>query len=165
MPVSSRSSGVAMTDKQPLGELLLHALDAIDEVGGPERHQLVQVIGRDAYEALIAKPKGADLVGRWLDAGSKAKPAATKALAIAIAKVANKPELLSRIESEIHDAFDETRERSPTTREVVKHREAVIQRRNGQRVAYEKPKGADLAQLARRGDLTAYMKQRQGEKR
>ena len=46
-----------MTDKQPLGELLLHALDAIDEVRGPERHQLVQVIGRDAYEALIAKPK------------------------------------------------------------------------------------------------------------
>jgi hypothetical protein len=153
-----------MTDKQPLGELLLHALDAIDEVGGPERHQLVQVIGRDAYEALIAKPKGAAVVSRWIDATGKAKGPATKALSIAIARVADKPELVARIEREIGDVFDEgiaTTERSPTPTETKKHAAAVNQRRNGQRSSYQAPKGVDLAQLAKGSDVSKYIKARQ----
>jgi hypothetical protein len=104
----------AMSDD--LGKLLLQALDDIDEVGGPERHQLVQVIGRDAYEALIAKPKGADVVSRWIDATGKAKAPATKALSIAIARVADKPELVARIEKEVGEAFDD--DRAPTDGET-----------------------------------------------
>ena len=93
--------------KQSLAEILADQLDQIDELGGPERHQLVQVIGRDAYEALITKPKGADVVSRWLDASGKAKAPATKALSVAIARAADKPELVKRIEREIGDAFDD----------------------------------------------------------
>ena len=109
-----------MSDKQSLGEMLQQALDAIDEVGGPERHQLVQVIGRDAYEALIAKPKGADVVSRWLDASGKAKAPATRALALQIARTADKPELVKRIEREIGDAFDDGSD-APTKGQVDKH--------------------------------------------
>jgi hypothetical protein len=153
--------------KQSLAEILADQLDQIDELGGPERHQLAQVIGRDAYDAMIAKPKTAALVDRWLDATGKAKGAATKALSIAIAKVADKPALVARIHREITDAFDDGTDRAPTKGEVDKHRAAVNQRRNGQRVAYEKPKGTSasvLAELAKRGDLTQYMKARQSRK-
>ena len=54
-------------------------------------------------------------------------------VAIAIAKAANQPELVRRIEREINDAFDETPSRSPTPIETKKHAAAVNQKRNGQR--------------------------------
>ena len=149
--------------KQSLAEILADQLDQIDELGGPERHQLVQVIGRDAYEALITKPKGADVVSRWLGASGKAKAPATRALALQIARTADKPELVKRIEREIGDAFDDGFN-APTKGQVDKHRAAADQRRNGQRVTYEKPKGTSasmLADLARSDDASKYIKARQ----
>ena len=159
-----------MSDKQPLGELLLQAITDIEEIGGPERHQLVQVIGRNAYDAMMSKRRTADLIDRWIDAGSKAKPAATKALAVAIAKVANKPELVSRIEREVSDAFEpdgpESTKRAQTATETKNHAAAVNQRRNGQRSGYQaprqvqSPKGVSvsrLADLARSPDASKYI--------
>ena len=87
------------------------------------------------------------------------KPAATKALAVGIAKVASKPELIKRIHAEITDAFD-VPDAGPDTAESRaapdKSRKQATARRG------QKP---DLAMLAKRDDLTAYLKQRQGEKR
>ncbi len=93
--------------KQSLAEILADQLEQIDEIGGPERHLLAQTIGRDAYDALVTKAKGANLLARWIAATGKAKAPATKALALQIARVADKPELVKRIEREIGDAFDD----------------------------------------------------------
>jgi hypothetical protein len=82
-------------------------LDDIDEGGGRERHLLRETIGKPTYDKLISKPKTAAIVEQWEAASTKTKPAATKALSIAIAKTADKPELAKRIEREIGDAFDE----------------------------------------------------------
>jgi hypothetical protein len=151
--------------KQSLAEILADQLDQIDELGGPERHQLAQVIGRETYDAMIAKPKTADLVDRWLDATGKAKGAATKTLAVAIARVADRADLTNRIEREINDAFDDGS--TPTPNEVSKHRAAADQRHNGQRVAYAKPKGTSasmLADLAKSNDLSRYIRARQNSR-
>ena len=69
-----------MSEKQDLSDLLQKALDDIDEIGGSERHLLAQTIGQPTYDKLVSKPRTADLIDRWLSAGPKAKPAATKAL-------------------------------------------------------------------------------------
>ena len=75
-----------MTDKQPLGELLLQALDDIDEVGGPERHQLVQGDRarrlRGAHRQAKGCGSGQPLVRRY----RQSQGAATKALAIGISR-------------------------------------------------------------------------------
>jgi hypothetical protein len=149
-----------MTDKQELGELLQTALSEIDEAGGRERHLLSQTIGKPVYEKLLSKSKTSDLLDRWLAATGKAKGPATKALSIAIAKVADKPELVSRIERELGDSFD-LPDRAPTPAETKKHAAAVDQKRNGQRVSYEKPKNVNLALLAKNGDMAKYYKARQ----
>ena len=154
-----------MTDKQDLGELLREALDDIDEVGGRERHLLRETIGAPTYDRLISKPRTADLVDRWLSATGKAKAPATKTLAVAIAKTADRADLTGRIERELNDAFDErseSTERNPTPREAKNH--AVNQRRNGQRVSYEKPNGVNLALLAKGNDVSRYIKARQNSR-
>ena len=149
-----------MTDEQSLDELLRQALDDIDEVGGRERHLLRETIGAPTYDKLISKPRTADLVDRWLSASAKAKGAATKTLAVQIARVADKPELLSRIEREINDNFSEPNERSPTPTEARKHAAAVNQKRNGQRSGHQAPKGVNLSLLAKGNDLSKYIKAR-----
>ena len=151
--------------KQSLAEILADQLDQIDELGGPERHQLVQVIGRDAYESLIAKPKGADVVTRWLGASGKAKGPATRALALQIARVADKPELVKRIESEIADSFDIPDRPDKSARPISLSSSKPSRPRQVQSPKTDEPGKVDLAQLAKRDDLTAYLKQRQGEKR
>lgn len=147
-------------DWQSLAEILEDQLDQIDEVGGSERHRLSQVIGRDAYDALISKARGADVVDRWKNASAKTKPAAIRALSVAIARVADKPQLVARIRREITDAFDEPSEAGskpesidskPTSNNV---RKPAVARKGG------KP---DLASLAKNSDLSEYMKVRQGE--
>ena len=135
---------------------------------------LAQTIGKPTYEKLISKPRTADLVDRWLNASGKAKGPATKALAIAIGRVADKPELVSRIERELGDAFDlppwESRKRQRSSAraaghtETKKHAVAANHRRNGQRVAYEKPKGVNLALLAKGNDVAKYIKARQNSR-
>jgi hypothetical protein len=158
-----------MVEKRPIGAILQEALEAIEEVGGPDRHMLREVIGKPAYEKLISKAKGADLIDRWLNATGKAKGPATKALSVAIAKVADRPELISRIEREIGDAFDispaeklkktansrETSKRAPAPAETKKHAEAVRQAKNDQR-----PMPTNLVALAKGDDASRYIKAR-----
>ena len=52
---------------EPLADILIRCLNEIDEVGGSERHLLRETIGADAYNALISKAKGEDLLHRWLN--------------------------------------------------------------------------------------------------
>lgn len=83
-----------------------------------------------------------------------------------VAKHAKAPELVDRIESELNDAFsDGSVANAPTPRQVDRHRKAARQRRNGQRVAYEPPKGVDLHKLARSSDIRAYRRARLKEGR
>ena len=150
-----------MSDKQDLGELLREALEGIEAIGSADRARLADLVGRDTYDKLISKPRGADLVDRWEAASAKTKPAAIKALSVAIARTANKPALLDRIQTELHDAFDDG---APTKGQVDRHRAAANQRRNGQRVAYAKPKGTSasmLAELAKSNNVEKYIAARQ----
>ena len=89
-----------------LGDILIRCLNEIDEVGGSERHLLRETIGADAYNALISKAKGENLLHRWLNASPKTKPVATKALALHIARIADRADLVGRIEHEIAEAFE-----------------------------------------------------------
>ena len=86
-----------------------------------------------------------------------------RTLSIAIAKVADKPDLVGRIEKEIGEAFDDGSD-APTKREVKNHAAAVNQKRNGQRVSYEKPNGVNLALLAKGNDVSKYIKARQNSR-
>jgi hypothetical protein len=120
------------------------------------------VIGKDAFNALTSKPKGADLLDRWINTSGKAKAPATKALALQIARIADRADLADRIEREIRDAFEI--ERSPTPAEAKEYRSAVNQRRNGQRPAtYKKPEKVSIAQLAASNDMDGYIKARRGK--
>src|SRR5690348_7480645 len=91
---------------QALSELLVKALNDVEAMGGPERARLADVIGRPAFDRLTSGTRGADLVERWVAAGGKTKLAATKALAIAIARVADRADLVDRITNEIADNFE-----------------------------------------------------------
>jgi hypothetical protein len=151
-----------MSDKQSIGEILAQALSEIEDIGGRDRHQLSQLIGRDTYDRLVASAKGSALLDRWEAASAKTKPAAVKALSVAVAKVANKPELLKRIESEIHDSFDEPPEagssaessKRTTTPDRTKKPAAA---RNGHG---HKP---DLSKLAKSDDVEAYARARRAQ--
>jgi hypothetical protein len=105
---------------------------------------------------------------------TKSKAAATRALAVGIARHSDRPELLARIERELSDSFNidlprrsgPEREaadikRKPTAAETETYRKAVNQRRNDQHPSgYRPPKDVDLAMLAKRSDLTSYIKER-----
>jgi hypothetical protein len=165
-----------MSDKQDLSELLLTALNDIEAMGGPERAQLADLIGKKVYDGMLTKPRLASVIDRWVEASPKHKAAATKTLAIAIARHADKPELLARIERELGDAFEipakkagpspETRERAPTSAKDEKQANPVdfkiadsdIRKkgRNGQ-----KPKHVLIAALAAGDDMGAYRAARQ----
>jgi hypothetical protein len=154
-------------DKNSLGYILGQALNEIRDVGGNERHRLTQVISRPVYDRLLERPAASRALDAWLDAaGPKSKKAAGRVLAIQVAKVAQSPELVGRIERELADAFDygiDARRSGgtiSTPSQVQKHRAAVSQRRNGQRVAYEAPKNADLHALARMDDVSRYRQAR-----
>jgi hypothetical protein len=164
-----------MSDKQDLSELLLAALNNIEEMGGPERAQLAEIVGRPAYDRLTSGTRGADLVERWVAAGGKTKPAATKALSIYIAKIADKPDLVDRITREIGDSFEidlplakgagaspEARQRAPDEKQanpvnfkIVADSHIRKKDRNGQ-----KPK-ADIATIAKSDDMKKYYAVRQ----
>jgi hypothetical protein len=157
-------------DKNSLGYILGQALNEIRDVGGNERHRLTQVISRPVYDRLLERPAASRALDAWLDAaGPKSKKAAGRVLAIQVAKVARSPELVGRIERELADAFDygidtgrsgETPSKASTTAQVQKHRAAVDQRRNGQRVSYQSPKGTDLHMLAEMADSRKYIEAR-----
>jgi hypothetical protein len=84
---------MARKQRQELGEMLSEALDAVAEFGGPDRYGLAQVLGREVYDSLMSKQKTADLIDRWLRASPRTKPAATRALALGIARHVDDPSL------------------------------------------------------------------------
>lgn len=166
-----------MSETQDLAELLQQALGEIDEAGGREKHLLRQTIGKPAFDKMMSKQRTADLIDRWEKASGKAKALATRALALAIAKTADRGDLVDRIHNELNDAVDitptesrwspESNKRSPTRTQVKKHAAAQHQRSQGQRVGYEKSKrvSADmLARLAANGDMSEYYKARQNSR-
>ena len=153
--------------KQSLAEILADQLDQIDEIGGSERHLLAQTIGRDAYDALVSKAKGANLLDRWIAATGKAKAPATKALALQIARVADKPELVKRIEREIGDAFDDGSDCPPEVK-LINTAQLSSSARTDSAWLIEKPKGTSasvLAELAKSNDVSRYIKERQTERK
>jgi hypothetical protein len=161
-------------DKNALSHILLTALREIDELGGRQRHTLAQTLGRSNYDTLMQKPAVAKAIDTWVEASPKTKPAAAKILAVRIAQVADEPKLVARIENELRDAavdyFDtgrssETQVKAPTTTQVPNHRQALNQRRNGQRVAYEAPKGTDLHMLAKLDDGRRYIEARRRQQK
>jgi hypothetical protein len=151
--------------KQSLAEILAEQLDQIDEIGGSERHQLAQVIGRDAYDAMLSKPKTAAVIDRWLDATGKAKGAATKALSIAIARVADKPQLVARIHREISDSFDETSPDAGSNPDLARRAQTPAKAKNGAVARGGQGENSiHLAKLAGKADLAEYMKARQNSR-
>jgi hypothetical protein len=164
----------APTDRNSLAFILSRAVAEIDELGGRERHRLSQVLGRSNYDKLIQKPAVSKAIDTWLSATPKTKNTAGRMLAIQIAKVAEEPKLVSRIENGLKEAsedyFDvgnnrETQVKVPTPSQVVKHRAAVDQRRNGQRVAYSTPKHVDLHMLAKLDDGRKYIEARRRQQK
>jgi len=109
----------------------------------------------------VSKQRTADLVDRWENASAKTKPAAIRALSIAIAKTSNRPELLKRIESEISDTFDETLPEA-SSNNIIGKRSATPDKSRKQAVGRnghgQKP---DLAVLAKANDIGKYVKARE----
>jgi hypothetical protein len=96
---------MARKQRQELGEMLSEALDAVAEFGGPDRYGLAQVLGREVYDSLMSKQKTADLIDRWLRASPRTKPAATRALALGIARHVDDPSLVAQIERDLNEEF------------------------------------------------------------
>jgi hypothetical protein len=154
-----------MEDKRHIGEILAERLQEIDDVGGNERFQLRELVGKKVYDAMMAKQRTSDLISRWLSAGPKTKVAATRALAIGIARHADKPELVARIEREIGDTFDlpaEKPKRTPTQREVFPTAKKSKARKeiDNQRLTGQRPVAPDLVALARGSDVAKYIRAR-----
>ena len=91
-------------DPNSLGSILSSALDEINEAGGRDQHLLRSVIGKGAFDALPQRQSTAKALDAWLNASPQTKPQATRLLAIAIARAADKPHLVARIEREIADS-------------------------------------------------------------
>jgi hypothetical protein len=176
-----------MTDSQSLSELLAEALDAVEAMGGPERARLADVIGRPAFDRLTSGERGSGLVDRWINAGGKTKPAATRTLAVYIAKIADRADLVDRITNEIGDAFEiptekpkkashssETKEGAPTPAEDKTQANpampdaARLHRMKSYDPGTKKPKKAvkaDITMLAKGNDMAGYYRARQPRQR
>jgi hypothetical protein len=104
-------------DENALSSILFKAFNEINELGR-DRHTLSQVLGRQNFDKLLAKPKVARAVESWEVSSPKTKGAATRMLALSIARAADTPELVDRIQREIQDAsvdpFDTTHPLSVT---------------------------------------------------
>lgn len=151
-----------MTDERHISEILVEALDHIDAMGSADRARLADLIGKDVYARMMDKPKTATLVERWEAASSKTKPAATKALSIAIAKTANRADLVDRIHAEIGDAFDLPE--AAHSRDTAKSRATPDKAKTKPTASKGQHQKPDLAMLAKRDNLSEYMKRRQGDK-
>jgi hypothetical protein len=103
---------------------------------------LRETIGHDGYNALISNQKGEDLLHRWLNASRKTKPVATKALALHIARIAKRADLVGRIEHEIGEVF-----------EIEKPKKSIARK-----------KASPLRDLAKGDDASGYIKARQSSR-
>jgi hypothetical protein len=76
----------------------VHGLMDLVEAGGDE-DKLEKVIGDRALKAMKSRAEGREALKRW---GKSATPSTTRALALAIARATNMPQLIPRIEGEIN---------------------------------------------------------------
>jgi hypothetical protein len=158
----------APIDKNALSYILSQALYEINELGGNKKAKLAKLLGgKEVFYKLLDKPGVSAAIDSWLQASPKSKTAAGRVLAIHLARVADNPQIVEKAERELRAEFDDDYER-PTPRQVQTRRQAIAQRRNGQRVSYENPKGVnstDIAALARSEDIGRYRAARLREAR
>jgi hypothetical protein len=144
----------AEPDPNSLGAILAKALKSIEEVGGRDRAQLRDLVGQQTYDLLLSKPRVAGAIDSYLSASPGTKRAAGRMLAMHIARSTDHPEVLDRIERELHDTFADgyappiVRRASARGQELQK---ITAQQRSGQRVA-----DPDLLELAKRENISAY---------
>jgi hypothetical protein len=153
-------------DKNALSYILSQALDEINELGGNKRAKLAKLLGgKEVFYKLLDKPAVAKSIDSWLQASPKNKATAGRVLAIHLARVADNPQIVEKAERELREEFDDDYEK-PTPRKVQDTRHAVMQKQNGARARYEKPKGGtDIADLARFEDIGRYRAARLREAR
>jgi hypothetical protein len=158
------SDDEALSDKNSLGAILTEALQEVSEIGGSERAKLASLVGRKTYDALMERSSTRNAIQNWLDASPKTKPAATRMLALQIAKHTD-ASLAPRIEREINEEFEIQTRRAATASERETYHKAREQRRNGQRVSYQAPKGTDLHTLAKMADSRKYIEARRRQQK
>jgi hypothetical protein len=112
----------AHQDENSLAFILQRAVAEISELGGRKRHRLSQVLGRQNYDKLMSVAKA---INDWEGASDKTKSAASRLLAVHIARAAETPELVGRLQREIQDASEDyfdtgkSRETSSKTKTIA----------------------------------------------
>ena len=144
-------------DENSLGFILTKALKSIQEVGGLDRARLRDLVGPDTYDLLLQKPKVFDAIDRYLTASPGTKKAAGRMLAMHVARATEHPEVLDRIERELHDTFADGYGPPSRLQRLGKEQLTKVraQQQTGQRVA-----NPDLLELAKRDDISQYRQAR-----
>jgi hypothetical protein len=139
----------AAVDPDSLSAILGKALSDAAAFGGGDRSVLGKVIGRSAYDRLNSTLAGQKAVDAWLDATPATRPAATRLLALAIAKATGHADMTDRIEKEIGESrWWDDRPSVPPMKAIK------AQQRSGQRVS------DPLLEAARHSDISQYRRLR-----
>ena len=145
-------------DENSLSFILSKALKSVEEVGGLDRAQLRDLVGPEAYQLLISRPRVASAIDAYLSATPQTKRAAGRMLSAHIARTTDHPEALDRIERELQDTFADSYGAPIVKRASSRNQElqkTTAQQRSGQRVA-----DPDLMQLAKADDISQYRQAR-----
>jgi hypothetical protein len=154
----------AEPDPNSLGAILSEAVADVEAAGGREAHLLRGVIGRATFDQLPARKSTAQAWQAWRDAPAQAKP--HRLLAIAIARAADKPHLVDRIQREITDmdpfASDAA---TPPVKAPVKAQERP-QKTYPRASTKVSPRDGyiDMLKLANQADATNYIRARAAER-
>jgi hypothetical protein len=157
----------AEPDPDALSSVLGAAIAEIEADGGREANLLKGVIGKAAFAQLPQRQSTAKALDAWLNASPQSKPQATRLLAIAIARAADKPHLVARIEREIADsdvfASKPDAVAPPPKATPVKAQEQKTFPRASTKVG---PRDGylDMLKLATKADATAYIRARAAER-
>jgi hypothetical protein len=166
--VEATDDAVVETAAEPgpnsLHSILSQAVADIEEAGGREADLLRTTIGKTAFDMLPTRKSTAQAWQAWRDASPQSKPQATRMLAVAIARAADRPHLVDRIVREINDmdpfASDATSSpppEAPTKADRIRSQKAYP--RAATKVA---PRDGylDMLKLAKQADVTNYIRAR-----
>jgi hypothetical protein len=161
----------ARPDANSLGAILSEAIADVEAAGGREAHLLRGVIGKGAFDSLPARKSTAQVWQAWRDAPPHAKP--HRWLAIAIARAADKPHLVDRIQREIAD-MDVFARDPDAVAPPLKAAPGKAQSQAGARAEKVLPRAAtkvapkdryiDMLKLANQADATNYIRARAAER-
>jgi hypothetical protein len=160
----------AEPDPNSLGAILSEAVADVEAAGGREAHLLRGVIGKAAFDSLPARKSTAQAWQAWRDASPQTKPQATRLLAIALARAADKPHLVERIVREISDMDPFARDASqPPLKAPVKaqdHAGARAEKVLPRAATKVAPKDRYIAmlKLAEKPDASSYIRARSAER-